>query len=94
MGDGNNDVVGPFEASQSRFFRGQIIPLCAGWFGEINEDFDKIIYTLAREASSGENGMTVSPLINADIEKEGHSLLCCSSSGEPLVYLSFGDKPN
>ena len=39
---------------------------CAGWFGEINEDFDKIIYTLAREAASGENGMTVSPLINAD----------------------------
>ena len=39
---------------------------CNGFLMEINEDFDNIIYTLAREAASGENGMTVSPLINAD----------------------------
>ena len=66
VGDGDSDIVGPFEASQGRFYRGQVIPLCAGWFGEINEDFDKIIFTLAREAASGENGMSISPLINSD----------------------------
>ena len=93
VGDGNNDIVGPFEASQSRFYRGQVIPLCAGWFGEINEDFDKIIYTLAREAASGENGMTVSPLINTD-RKGGAFPIMLQQFDEPLVYLSFEDKLN
>ena len=43
-----------------------MIPLCAGWFGEINEDFEKVIGTLAREAAAGEDGMAVSPLVNTD----------------------------
>ena len=30
VGDGNGDIVGPFEASQGRFYRGQVIPLCVG----------------------------------------------------------------
>ena len=28
VGDGNNNIVGPFEAAQGRFYRGQVIPLC------------------------------------------------------------------
>ena len=43
-----------------------MIPLCAGWFGEINEDFEKVIRTLAKEAAAGQDGMAVSPLINTD----------------------------
>ena len=43
-----------------------MIPLCAGWFGEINEDFEKVILTMAREAAAGEDGMAVSPLVNTD----------------------------
>ena len=43
-----------------------MIPLCAGWFGEINEDFEKVIVTLAREAAAIEDGMALSPLVNTD----------------------------
>ena len=66
VGDGNSGTVGPFEAAQKQFFRGQVIPLCAGWFGETNEDFEKVIRTLAKEAAAGQDGMAVSPLINTD----------------------------
>ena len=62
VGDGSGDiVVGPFQASQGRFYRGQVIPLCAGAFGEINEDLDKIIRRLAREAASGDDGDYITP---------------------------------
>ena len=60
VGNGENNFVGPFQAAQSRFYRGQIIPLCAGWFGELGEDFEKVIKMLAREAASGDDGMTIS----------------------------------
>ena len=66
VGDGNNNITGPFEASQNSFYRGQVIPICAGWFGEINEDFNKTIKVLAREAASGEDGASISPLVNTD----------------------------
>jgi hypothetical protein len=66
VGDGSGPAVGPFEAAQSRFYRGQVIPICAGWFGEIGEDFEKVIRILAREAASGDDGMTISPLVNTD----------------------------
>ena len=41
-----------------------MIPTYAGWFGDINEDFDKTIKILAREAATGIDGMSVSPLVN------------------------------
>ena len=40
--------------------------MCAGWPGEIGEDFAKVIKILAREATSGDHGMTISPLANTD----------------------------
>ena len=40
--------------------------MCAGWFGETNEDFDKTIKILAREAAAGMDGLNVSPLVNTD----------------------------
>ena len=52
VGDGNDGTVGPFEAAQKHFYCGQVIPLCAGWFGEINDDFEKMICTLAKEAAA------------------------------------------
>ena len=70
--EGTSGLGGPFEAAQKQFFRGQVVPLCAGWFGEINEDFEKVIVTLAREAAAGEDGMAVSPLVNTD--KKGGAL--------------------
>ena len=41
VGDGGEGVVGPFEAAQKHFYCRHVIPLCAGWFGEMNEDFKK-----------------------------------------------------
>ena len=52
MPDGTEDIMGPFEQSQNRFWRGQVIPICSRWFGEINKDFEKIIQRLARESAS------------------------------------------
>ena len=52
VGDGKGDTKGPFETVQQQFHRGQVIPMCAGWFGEIKEDFDKTIKILAREAAA------------------------------------------
>ena len=42
------------------------MPLVTGWFGEIGEDFEKVIQKLAREAAAGDDGMTISPLVNLD----------------------------
>ena len=55
-------VAGPFEAAQGNFFRQQVIPLCTGGFGEIGEDFDKVITRLVREAAAGDHGLRISPL--------------------------------
>ena len=66
VGDGTNHTVGPFGIAQERFYRGQIIPLCTGGFGEINKDFEKIITLLVWEAASGDAGLTISPLVNTN----------------------------
>jgi hypothetical protein len=38
VGDGTSEVVGLFEAAKKRFFRGIVIPICAEWFGEVNNN--------------------------------------------------------
>ena len=40
--------------------------MCAGWFGEINKDFEKGNKILAREAATGIDDVCVSPLVNID----------------------------
>ena len=40
--------------------------MCAGWFGEIGQDFAKVVKILAREAASGNYGVTILPLVNTD----------------------------
>ena len=54
------------KTAQSKFYLIRVIPLCVGGFGEINEDFNKVLQRLAQEAASGHNGHTVSPLFNMD----------------------------
>ena len=66
VGDGNNGIVGPFERAMRLFYRKGVIPLCSGWFGDINEDFDKVITILAQEAAAGDHGLRISPLVNND----------------------------
>ena len=67
--------MGPFEQSQNRFWRGQVIPICAGWFGEINKDFEKIIQRLTREAASSDDGIKISPLINTDRKGDAYPIM-------------------
>ena len=66
VGDGTNNVVGPFEVAQRRFYRGQVIPLCAGGFWGINKDFEKALKVLAGEAASGTAGLSIFLLANND----------------------------
>ena len=40
VGDGTSEVVGPFEAAKKRFFRETVIPIYAGWFGEVNKKYN------------------------------------------------------
>ena len=72
VGNGNEDVTGPFETSLTRFYRQQVIPTVAGWFGEIGSDFQKTLVTLAKEAAASDFGRTISPLINT--EKKGGAI--------------------
>ena len=58
--------MGPFKMARVRFYRGKVISLCAGGFGELNKDFEKILKVLAREAASGTVGLSISPLVNND----------------------------
>ena len=56
VGDGSEGVTGPFMMAQSIFYRGKIIPLVSGWFGEIGTDFEKVLTVLAREVASSDFG--------------------------------------
>ncbi len=58
--------MGPFEAAKKRFFRGTVIPIYAGWFGEVNKKYNILISTLAQEAAAGDDSMQISPLVNSD----------------------------
>eukprot|EP00956_Cyclotella_meneghiniana_P040979 scaffold210996_cov63-Cyclotella_meneghiniana.AAC.6 len=64
VGNGDNRVVGLFESAQKRFIGGQAIPLVIGPFGEVNEDFEKVLKILARLAAAGEDGKSISSLCN------------------------------
>jgi hypothetical protein len=46
--------------------RKQIIVFCVGAFAESNEDGEKLIKCLAKIAAAGNDGLTISPLLNTD----------------------------
>ena len=75
VGGGSGDIIGPFERAQQGFHQQQIIPLCAGGFGEVNGDFVEVIKTLARSAAAGEVGLAVSPLANMDRKGGAYRIL-------------------
>eukprot|EP00956_Cyclotella_meneghiniana_P011950 scaffold16843_cov51-Cyclotella_meneghiniana.AAC.6 len=68
VGDGNGRITGPFESAQNQFHCGQVIPLCAGAFGEVNRDFTRLNKVLARGVSASEEGLSISisPLVITD----------------------------
>ncbi len=66
VSDGTNDIVRPFEVAVIFFFRGQVIPVCMGWFGKIKKDYKSLITKLSQEAAAGVKGMWISLLVNLD----------------------------
>lgn len=66
VGDGSSNIVGPFEAAQSQFIGGQVVPLVVGAFGDVNTNLEKMLKTLAKLAAAGEEGMSISLLRNLD----------------------------
>jgi hypothetical protein len=73
VGDGTGDVIGPFQQSQNRFWRGQVIPICAGWFGETNKDKQHLEMMESKYHPS-----------STLTEKEEHIPSCCNNSSEQL----------
>jgi hypothetical protein len=64
--DSNGNFDGPFSLAQQRFFTKQIIPCVTGWFGDLGTDYEKVIRTIAWQASGTIDGMEISPLVNTD----------------------------
>ncbi len=63
VGGGVDNVVGQFEAALGCFYRGRVIPIVAGWLGEVNKEFEELIQRLTRKAATGDDGMILSPLV-------------------------------
>ena len=63
-----------------------MIPICAGWFKEIDEDFGKGIKLLVREAAAGDDGTTISPLVNTDRKGGTYHIMLDNNSGELSVW--------
>lgn len=59
----------------------QVIPICAGWFGETNKYLRKIIQHMAREMALavGDDGIKISSLIYTDKKEEPTSPSCCNN---------------
>ncbi len=67
--------MGLFEAAKKRFFRGTVVPICTGWFGEVNKDYKILISMLAHEAAAGDDGMWISHLVNLDRKGGAYQIL-------------------
>ncbi len=74
VGNGTSEVVGPFEAAKKRFFKGTVMPICAGWFREVNKDYKTLISMVAREAAAGDDGVRISPLVNSDKKRGAYQI--------------------
>ncbi|EJK63809.1 hypothetical protein THAOC_15518 [Thalassiosira oceanica] len=63
IGDGTNGQVGPFEEALGQFHTGNVFPIVAGAFGEVNhEDASKLVTNLARLTAKTDFGKSMSPL--------------------------------
>ena len=84
VGEGDNGIVGHFEAAQGRFIGGQVVPLVVGAFGEVNKDFEKVLKTHLLNWQQRERMVCLSLLFATAtwIEKGVHMLLCYSSFDE------------
>ncbi|EJK75720.1 hypothetical protein THAOC_02549 [Thalassiosira oceanica] len=56
--------VGPFEEALGQFHTGNVFPIVAGAFGEVNEDASKLVTNLARLTAKTDFGKSMSPLVS------------------------------
>ncbi|EJK70452.1 hypothetical protein THAOC_08191 [Thalassiosira oceanica] len=63
VGDGTSGQVGPFEEALGQFHIGNVFPIVAGAFGEVNEDASKLVTNLARLTAKTDFGKSMSPLV-------------------------------
>ncbi|EJK43855.1 hypothetical protein THAOC_37660, partial [Thalassiosira oceanica] len=61
VGDGTNGQVGPFEEALGQFHIGNVFPIVAGAFGEVNEDASKLVTNLARLTAKTDFGKLARP---------------------------------
>ena len=73
MGDGTEGLVGLFKTTLTKFYRGQVIPLVSGWFGEFEVNFEEVSVVLAKEAAARDLD-TIFPLVNSE-KKRGAFLM-------------------
>ena len=66
VGDKPGAIEGPFTCAQQCFHTKQIIPLCAGWFGEVNKGMVIVLKELTRLVAAGNLGLFISLLENTD----------------------------
>ncbi|EJK74234.1 hypothetical protein THAOC_04099, partial [Thalassiosira oceanica] len=66
VGDGTNGQVGPFEEALGlgQFHTGNVFPIVAGEFSEVNEDASKLVTNLARLTAKTDFGESMSPLVS------------------------------
>ncbi|EJK52626.1 hypothetical protein THAOC_28080, partial [Thalassiosira oceanica] len=64
VGDGTNGQVGPSEEALGQFHTGNVFPIVAGSFGEVNEDASKLVTNLARLTAKTDFGKSMSPLVS------------------------------
>ena len=84
VGDGTNGQVGPFEEALGQFHTGNVFPIVAGAFSEVNEDASKLVTNLVRLTAKTDFGKSMSPLVSHS-RKGGAfpSQSCSHSSGAP-----------
>ena len=66
---GNKEVMGPFQQPQNRFWRGQVIPICAGWLDRSTKTMQEKNTTLGERSGiwrPGDGGIKIPPLITTD----------------------------
>ena len=83
---GGASDVGSFEVSFGRFYKGGVIPLVAGWFGEINRDFEQTIVALAKEMAASDFGRPLSPLMITEKKGGAFLIMLYNSSEEQLEF--------
>ena len=75
------------------FWCGQVIPICAGWFGEIDEGFEIISNSLHKRRLQAIMGWQYCHWL-IPTGKEGRIISCYNSLKEPFAWQQFREMHN